>query len=275
MTPFPTLRGAAWALLSVPLFLTAACGSSDEESASTGARSTRGPSSRVVETVPLPTLEHASEALGALYGEIRFEGEAPERFPIGARKKSECSTHPDVEHLSDIVVVEDGKLASVLVHVTRGYDEEAIPAPPGEPAVLDQRGCIYTPHVLALQTGQLLEVHNSDPTTHNVNARTRKNASPGNRNMGKGQPPLEIEFTRPETAIHFKCDIHPWMESRVHVIEHPWFDVTGTDGVFRIEGLAPGTYTVEALHEEYGKRSAKGLVVEAGKATGFALTFAP
>lgn len=255
-------------LLACGLWLSA-CGSSESE----------GDSSRSSTSDPkptkLPTLELDSDTAGALYGEILFEGEAPERFPIGARKKSECTTHADVEHLSSIEVVTDGKVASVLVRITRGFDADDVPDAPAEPAVLDQRGCMYTPHVLAFQAGQAFEVRNSDPTTHNVNAKPVKNESPGNRNMSEGQAPLEISFPLAETLIHFKCDIHPWMEARVHVVEHPWFDVTGMDGTFRIDDVPPGTYSVEALHEKYGKLRARDVVVRAGKATGFALTFAP
>ena len=34
--------------------------------------------------------------------------------------------------------------------------------------VLDQKGCLYTPQILAIQTGQKLMVKNSDTCIHNV-----------------------------------------------------------------------------------------------------------
>ena len=49
----------------------------------------------------------------------------------------------------------------------------------------------------------------------------------------------------------FKCDVHGWMNAYAAVMSHPYFFVTGTDGKFELEGLPPGTYTVEAWHEEY------------------------
>jgi len=253
-------------LLLLPL---TACGEGSSDTAGDGPAL----ASRQVRPERLPDEDFDSTELGALFGEIRFRGEAPERFPIGARKKSECTHHPEIAHLSDIIVVEDGKVAGVLVRVTRGFDADDIPPVPEESVVLDQRGCTYTPHIVALRVGQTLEVRNSDPTTHNVNAKPKKNRGPGNRNMGQGQDALRVVFDQPEVSIHFKCDIHPWMEARVHVLEHPWFDISDSDGTFRIEGLPPGTYTVEALHEKFGKLSAKEIEVEAGRATGFALSF--
>lgn len=218
--------------------------------------------------------DYDSEELGALFGEIRLDGEPPERYELVASDKPECCKYPDVEHMSETVIAHDGKLQNVFVHVTRGYDEQAIPAPPEEPCMIDQRGCMYTPHVNAVQIGQKVLVHNADPTTHNVHIEARKNNVPSNKNMAKGQAPFEYDFAHEETSIRLKCDIHPWMGAWLHVSEHPWFAVTDADGRFRIPDLPPGTYTVEAIHEEYGKLRGEVEVV-AGRATGFALTYSP
>ncbi len=215
-----------------------------------------------------------SEQLGALHGEIRFAGDARERYLIGAEQKSECTTHADVDHLSDTVVVADGRVKFVFVTIRSGYDESAVPAPPEDPVVLNQHGCVYTPHVLGIQAGRRLEVANDDPTNHNVNFSAPRNSLSGNRNMGKGQEPLDFDFTRAETSIRFKCDIHPWMLSWVHVQEHPWFAVSDDRGEFRIPNVPPGEYTVEAIHERF-KRVRRRVTVEAGRSTGFAITLLP
>jgi uncharacterized protein (DUF2141 family) len=61
-------------------------------------------------------------------------------------------------------------------------------------------------------------------------------------------------FPRQEVWIPVKCNIHPWMRSYIAVVGHPFFAVTGDDGTFTIKGLPPGTYTVEMVHEKYGKQ---------------------
>ena len=47
------------------------------------------------------------------------------------------------------------------------------------------------------------------------------------------------------------------MNSYVAVMTHPYFAVTGTDGAFEIDGIADGTYDVEAWHERLGTQTGK------------------
>jgi hypothetical protein len=54
--------------------------------------------------------------------------------------------------------------------------------------------------------------------------------------------------------VPVKCNIHPWMRAYIGVVSHPFFAVTGDDGTFKIKGLPPGKYTVEAWHERYGRK---------------------
>jgi plastocyanin len=122
------------------------------------------------------------------------------------------------------------------------------------PAVLDQRGCLYTPQILAIQTGQKLLVRNSDSVLHNVHALP---AVPGN--VGKnlenqaqmaGSPDITLSFPAPENFLKFQCDVHPWMYAWVTVVDHPYFAVSGKDGTFKISNVPPGKYTISALHRK-------------------------
>ena len=49
--------------------------------------------------------------------------------------------------------------------------------------------------------------------------------------------------------------VHPWMHAYAVVHDHPFFAVTGTDGVFSITGVPQGTYTLEAWHPTLGAKS--------------------
>ena len=60
--------------------------------------------------------------------------------------------------------------------------------------------------------------------------------------------------TKVEDAVKFKCDFHPWMIAYAFVIDHPFWAVTDEAGNYTIEGLPPGTYTVEVWHEKYKKK---------------------
>jgi len=54
-----------------------------------------------------------------------------------------------------------------------------------------------------------------------------------------------------------RCDLHPWMIGYVGIVPHPFFAVTGEDGLFELKGLPPGEYELEAWHEKYGAKTLK------------------
>src|SRR5215211_5800605 len=111
-------------------------------------------------------------AEGSIAGTVSFAGTAPEKSPISMTADPVCaSANPDA-HAEDIVVTGD-KLANVLVYIKEGKVGDKnfgglSFAPAAQPATLDQKGCHYVPHVLAVQVNQPFSVTNSDPTAHNV-----------------------------------------------------------------------------------------------------------
>jgi len=90
-----------------------------------------------------------------------------------------------------------------------------------------------------------------DDTLHNIHAFAKKN-----REFNIGQPVkglvTERAFDAPEVMIPVRCDVHKWMASYLGVVEHPFFAVTESNGRFDLAGLPPGSYVVEAWHEQYG-----------------------
>jgi len=124
------------------------------------------------------------------------------------------------------------------------------------PAMLDQKGCMYRPSILAIQTGQKLLVRNSDPVLHNVHTVP---TVPGNEESNQAQmpggPDLTFTFAKPEMFLKFKCDVHPWMFAWVSVFDSPYFCVSGKNGKFVIKNVPPGKYTVEADHRKAGTQT--------------------
>jgi plastocyanin len=163
----------------------------------------------------------------------------------------EASCHrPEGEALSeDLVVGPGGALRNVYVRVVSGLGDRIF-APPADPVVMDQRGCVFVPHVLAAQANQVIQFTNSDPAVHNVHAVARLNR-PFNVSMsGKGRA-FRRYFTEPE-VVKIRCDIHAWMGAYIGVDGHPFQAVTGEDGSFRLAGLPAGEYGLEAWHETLG-----------------------
>ncbi len=68
------------------------------------------------------------------------------------------------------------------------------------------------------------------------------------------------------------CDIHPWMESYLLVMDHPFFAVTAEDGSFEIKGVPAGNQKLVVWQSNVGyvtegKAAGTSVKVEAGKTT--------
>jgi hypothetical protein len=186
----------------------------------------------------------------SLRGTVRFLGTVPAPKPINMSADPSCAKqHSSPAMSQEIVADAKGDLQNVVVFVSEGLGDRIFD-PPSQPAVIEQKGCLYAPHVLAVRANQQLEVVNSDPTLHNIHP-----LPANNREWNKAEAPgatAEETFAREEVAIPIKCNVHPWMHSYVAVFNHPYFAVTGKDGSFELPNLPPGTYTIKAWHEKLG-----------------------
>jgi plastocyanin len=188
----------------------------------------------------------AGGGVGQIRGTVSLNGEPPVMREI---PNHPC--HPGARPLIEETVVADdqGRLANVVVFL-REAPKLASGSPAPEPAVLDQVNCRYVPHVLALRTGQTLRVKTSDPALHNVH--TMSSANPAqNFGMVSGAGPKDVTFEKPE-EIAVRCDVHPWMNAKVHVFDHGVFTVTGRDGSFTLNDVPAGQYTLVFRHELFG-----------------------
>jgi plastocyanin len=217
---------------------------------------------------PLPQDEApARSGGGSVHGTVTFKGTPPQAKPITPDSDPNC----DGMDLEDQAVqVKDGKLANVLVRV-RGE----LPGGPKPTAntsvVVDQNRCMYKPRVQGAVVGQPLVLMNSDSTLHNV-----RGMSGAKQLFNVTQPPLKTKEAMPPTdaeIVHLKCDIHPWMTAWVVVSPNAYFTTTQEDGAFSLEGVPPGTYTLEAWHESLGTQTAQ-VTVKEGEDTPASFEFA-
>ena len=148
--------------------------------------------------------------------------------------KTHSSSAPSTE---DLLTDANGGLENVVVFVSGGLEAATFPVP-DEPVMMEQKGCQYKPHVLAMRAGQKLKVVNDDATAHNIHPMPNNN-----REWNVSQPagtPVEQVFAREEVAISVKCNIHPWMRSYIAVVKNPYFAVTDKNGAFELKDLPPG-----------------------------------
>ncbi|HZP17357.1 MAG TPA: carboxypeptidase regulatory-like domain-containing protein [Terriglobales bacterium] len=185
-------------------------------------------------------------------GKVTFTGKAPVMRNIDMSAEPDCAKlHAGAPAKSEEVVVNpNGTLQYVFVYVKSGLEGKTF-EPPATPVKLDQKGCVYHPHVFGVQVGQKIDIANSDPTTHNIHPMPKTNRE-WNQSQAPGTPDLDKEFSRPEVMIPVKCNVHPWMRSYIGVVDNPYFAVTNDQGTFELKNLPPGTYTLEAWHEKFG-----------------------
>src|SRR5262245_37273920 len=109
-----------------------------------------------------------AEDTGSIKGKVAFEGTPPKPKNQPAGADPVCAKmHPKGIDLQP-VQVKNGGLADVFVQIKNGLPKGKTWPAPSEPAVIDQKGCEYHPHIVGMMAGQKLKVTNSDPTSHNI-----------------------------------------------------------------------------------------------------------
>jgi plastocyanin len=185
-----------------------------------------------------------------VHGTVRFAGKVPAPKPISMAADPVCAKqHASPVLAQEVMTDAKGDLQNVIVFVSEGLGDRTFNAPTDD-AVVEQKGCMYLPHVIAVRANQKLQVVNEDSTSHNIHP-----IPANNREWNKAEPPgtkMEEAFAREEVAIPVKCNVHPWMRGYIAVFKHPFFAVTGKDGQFDLSNLPAGTYTIKAWHEKLG-----------------------
>jgi plastocyanin len=184
---------------------------------------------------------------GTIKGVVKFEGTVPPLGTVNMQQKPECSKlHGDAPPKENIVVGPGGGLRDVFVHVTKGLEGYSFD-PPSEPAMIDQKGCVYIPHVFGIMVGQDVKLINSDAFLHNVKVTDNRPLNEAMPNVGDVVKKKWFKKTGIPTS--FQCEVHPWMKAYACVVDHPYHSVTTKDGAFEIKGLPAGTYTISVWHE--------------------------
>ncbi|MGH9870486.1 MAG: carboxypeptidase regulatory-like domain-containing protein [Candidatus Polarisedimenticolia bacterium] len=194
---------------------------------------------------------------GSITGTVKYDGPVPASMkqPLQMNADPACALKHKSPVLPEALVLGPGQtLAHVFVQVKKGLPEKAWPTP-AQPLVMNQEGCLYTPHVMGIMVNQPFKILNSDGLLHNVHALPKINAG-FNRAMPANVKEAEFKFAKEEEMFKIKCDVHPWMGAWIQVMKHPYFAVTGTDGKYAIKDLGPGTYEIEVWHEKLKTKTA-------------------
>ena len=198
---------------------------------------------------------------GTISGLITFTGQIPAIKEIKVNKdKKVCGNHKAKETLVVDTNSKGIKNAVVYLKEIRTGKKWEITE---NSIAMDQKGCMFSPHVIVVPAGQKFNMLNNDGILHNVHTRSEINAE-----INKAQPKflkrLKLSFEEPE-FIKVTCDVHNWMQGWIIVAEHPYYTITDDTGKFELNDVPAGSYTMEIWHESLGQQS-KQVEVKAGEA---------
>lgn len=208
----------------------------------------------VAETKPsgppvAPDLENGA----TVTGKVGFEGAKPVPRKLDMSAVPSCEhTHPNGAFSEEVVINPNNTVRNTFVWVKSGVPNQNWQVP-STPVQIDQKGCMYVPHVAGVMAGQPVAFTNSDPANHNIHPMVQANGE-WNESQPPGSGAIHRTFPKQEVMVGIKCNVHNWMRAYLGVVRHPFFAVTGDDGTYTIKGLPPGTYTIEIVHEKYGKQ---------------------
>jgi plastocyanin len=173
-----------------------------------------------------------------------------------------------------------GFLAEAVIAIDSGkLDGDKLNGGSKSPAsrlhVIDQKDYRFVPETIAIRAGDRVKFTNADPVVHNVFS-----SSPAHRfdvNLRKGSENVQ-RFGRAggiEKPVRLQCVFHSTMQSWIFVFEHPFYQVTGENGRFRLQNVPPGRYRLVMTHPAGELKFVKQIEVTAGKTTRLDIRVSP
>lgn len=192
----------------------------------------------------LATVPTGSAAGGTITGAVKFDGTPPSPKEIPPTKDKKVCGKVPIYNESLVVDKETKGIQWAVVSVQGAKGKWN-----GKGATLDQKGCVFHPHVVVTPPGKIT-VLNSDHILHNFHSYSKANpainrAQPGFRKK------MNVNFTKPE-IVKVTCDAHSWMAGWIVVSDDPYVAVTDEQGNFSIDNVPAGTYTLEVWQETLG-----------------------
>jgi len=203
---------------------------------------------KVISILAIAGLIVSTLSAGSLTGKVDYKGPIPKKKSLKMDADPVCgSSHSSKVYNESFIIDDNNNLSNVMVWLK---DVKYIGKAPKDTAVIDQKGCLYTPHVQGIFKGQEVIIKNSDATLHNIHSMAKENKQ-FNFAMPKVVKKKKVTFDKVEDPFYIKCDVHPWMKAWVGVFDHPYFAVTDAGGNFTIENIPAGTYEVIAWQEKF------------------------
>ncbi|MDP6052335.1 MAG: carboxypeptidase regulatory-like domain-containing protein [Candidatus Latescibacteria bacterium] len=229
-----------------------ACGGNNEE------MKEEAGSPDVTLVVTTPVAIEPLQGGGTINGTVTLDGVAPPVETYTPNKDAEvCGA--EERTAEDILLGPEQGIKNVVVSITNLSKPVALDR--SITGMMDQKGCLFTPHIVQVAAGAPMTFLNNDHMLHNIHTISEANLS-----TNKAQPgfmkKMTGTFSLPE-MIKVQCDVHSWMSAWIVVQEHPFYAVTDEQGLFTMAHVPPGIYTLKYRHERFGEQRQEVEVREA------------
>ncbi len=213
-------------------------------------------------TLAVAALTAADTPTGVFKGVVTFKGTPPARKRLFEKNDAKIEKPDDravcaaEDYYSDEFIVNEkasNGVANVVIYIEKTPAGYTPPPVPEEPAIFDQKGCRFIPHILIVRCNQKLLIKSGDPVVHNTNITSLRNTGFNQTIAVNNRDGVEYTFKKPESRpVPVKCDLHNWMKAHHLPLEHPLAAVTDAEGKFEIKGVPPGKHTFIVWHEMCG-----------------------
>lgn len=203
------------------------------------------------------------KGFGTIIGQFVYDGDVPEtkflfkKDDPGTKDAEVCATEDQVDN-SLVVNPKNKGLQNAFFYIRKVKSSDIHPdlAKPLNPTVwFDQKGCRFFPKALLVRTGQAVRVLSNDDANHNTHTFSFRNR-PVNFLVGPNDregTPIIPALTKPESVpFEVRCDLHPWMQARFLVLDHPYMAVSNKNGKFLIANIPEGKHEVRLWHSGPG-----------------------
>jgi plastocyanin len=122
----------------------------------------------------------------------------------------------------------------------------------GAQAQMVQKNKTFTPHVLAIPVGAVVDFPNFDPIFHN--AFSNYNGQIFDVGLYPPGTTRSLAFRRAGIVRVF-CNIHPAMSALIVVLKSPYFATSAKNGGFTIANVPAGSYGMRVFHERASEQT--------------------
>jgi plastocyanin len=152
--------------------------------------------------------------------------------------------------------------SGVVVWLEPASGAPVIPAAAGR-AQMVQKNKTFSPHVLAISVGTVVDFPNYDPIFHN--AFSNYNGQVFDLVLYPPGTTRSKSFRR-EGVVRVFCNIHPTMSAVIVVLKSPYFATSAKNGSFEIANVPAGSYREHVFHERATEETLEALTrtVEVG-----------